>query len=483
MAIDNLVTGGATSDKIASLRSFQDQPIIQQELFSSFGEGFRLSGFFSDAAGRSVEMSGQSVTGEEETFIHRTFKIGSVIAGTTADVAIVTLDPDEFDTQGNFYPRLNDTLVVGNTITGFTEVQIGLIGVQSAPNTQFTLNRYSNTATTLTAQVTAGTLAAGVELPLGANAYAVETGQPTPTNIGTRTRTNYPQIIKETIAFGGHALAQQKWIKVNGGTQLFNRECARAEYMMKAKQEMLCIMGQLNTNNLSQTSVYGNQNKISKSKGVYTWIEELGGDLLIGSAGAGVDDLDTIENYLISVGIQDKVVALYGGHTALSKLMKNVTSKVQGSSGALVGSPYVNEVQDRLFGGNTISVNFNVQYIKGTSHTFVLIPSPIFSNPKYLGTQGTMLNDAFIVIPLNQATVTIDGAKMTIPNLRKRFVGMDGYSRESIVGTLGGMDGYAKQKLGLPIISSIDAFSMHWLSEICFEYYEAFKGMIIKRNA
>ena len=478
MAVDNLVVAAAHSASIATLRSFQDMPEVDEKLHKDYGEGLLMVDFL-HKSGRSRPMASDTISGEEEYFTHRTMKLGAISGGTTAGTAVVKIDADAFDNLGNYYPRVGFTVTVGNTIVGFTECRIDSIDTTAAPNTLFTLKRYNASAVGLDAHEYAGTLANGIELPLGAPAFGVGTGQPAPTTVGTVQRIFYPQIIKESIAWEGRQLVTQKWVAVNGGKLLMNKEMLRGEFLMDAWEEMLALMGQTNTANLTQTSLVSNTaNVIGKTKGLYTWAEELGGDIIIGSTGMSIDDLDTVEAYLQSLGVQDSVVALYGGNSAIRKLMKNTISKIQGTSGGLAGSPFVSEISDKLFGGNAISANFNVQVIKCSSITFILIPTPIFSNPKFMGVSTTLLDDALVVLPLNQSVVSIDRQKMTVNNFERRYRAMDGMSRDRIVNTLHGMDGS-----GGPCVSSIDGSNTYWLSDICYTLFEAKKTMIVKRGS
>lgn len=482
MATNNLVTGGANTDAIMSLRDFQKRPDITDELFKLYGKGYELINFFHNSPGRVEVMSSVSCSGEEENFTLRTFKLGATITKISTTNYTVTLDAAELDTLNNFYPRVGFSLHIGSTITGFTEARIDSIDVTTPSAPVFNIKSYDTNAPTLDAQVSAGNLVTGIELPIGASAYAVGTHGTTPTNVGSVQRTFYAQIMKEALGFDGMAMAQMKWMSFNQGTRFFNKEITRGEFMLEAQQEVGCVMGQKNTANITQTSVMsGAQGLIGKTQGIYDWISALGGSILIGSAGMGVDDLDSIEAYMVSKGLQDTVVALYGGYDALSLLMNNVNAKLQGTSGGLTSDAYVKNITDKLYGGDTKFVNFNLQYIKRSHITFVLIPSPLFSNPALLGTPRSLLKYAMMAFPLNYSTVTINREKATIPNLRKRYVGLGAYSRERIVGMLGGMDGYMHQTMKTPIITDVDGSNVHWLSHTAYEFYEAYKSVLITR--
>ena len=483
MATNNLVTGGANTDAIMSIRDFQKKPDILDRLFKLYGPGYELMNFFHGAPGRNEVMSNLSCSGEEQNFTLRTFKLGATITKITTTSYTVTLDASELDTLNNFYPRVGFSMHIGSTITGFTEARIDSVDLTTPSVPVFTIKSYDTGAPTLDAQVSAGNLVTGVEVPIGASAFAVGTHGTTPTNVGSVQRTFYAQVMKEALGFDGMAMAQMKWQSYNQGSRFFNEELVRAEFMLEAQMEMACVMGQLNTSNQTQLASSGQQANIGKTQGIYSWMEQLGGSILIGSAGVGVDDLNAIEAYMVSKGLQDTVCALYGGYDALSLLMDNVNAKLQGTSGGLVSDAYVKSVADKLYGGETKTVNFNLQIIKRSHVTFVLIPSPLFSNPTLLGTSRTLLKYAIMAFPLNYSTVAINREKVTIPNLRKRYVGLGAYKRDRIVGMLGGMDGYMKQAMGVPITSDLDASQVHWLSHTCVEMYEMFKSVLITRSA
>jgi hypothetical protein len=484
MATNNLVTGGANTSQIMSLRDFQKRPDITDELHKLYGKGYELINFFHNSPGRVEVMSNESCSGEEENFTWRTLKLGGTITKVTTVVYTITLDAAELDAQNNFFPRVGFSVMVGNTITGFTECRIDSIDISTPATPVLTIKSYSSTAPTLDAQVSAGNLVTGIELPITASAFAVGTHGTTPTNLGSVQRTFYAQIMKEALGFDGMAMAQMKWQTYNEGTKFFNKEITRGEFMLEIQQEQACVFGQLNTENLTQTSVMsGAAGLIGKTQGIWDWIDQLGGDIRIGASGVGIDDLTSVEGYMVQKGLQDTVVACYGGYSALSKLMANSNAKIQGTSGGLAGTPYVQSVADKLYGGDTKMINFNLQYIKMSHITFVLIPSPLFSNPTMMGTANTKLDDAIMFIPLNQEAVTIDRKKVTVPNLRKRYVGQGAYSRERICGMLAGMDGYMNQTMRYPIITDVDGSNVHWTSHTAYELYGAFRGVLATRSS
>ena len=128
-----------------------------------------------------------------------------------------------------------------------------------------------------------------------------------------------------------------------------------------------------------------------------------------------------------------------------------------------------------------LSLNIGFKTIKKGGILFVFHKLPILSNPYLFGISDYMLSDAAMLLPITWVKDKKSG--LTIPNLSARYVGLGGYSRKRIVGTIGGMDGFAKQMFGNPIINEIDGNNTYWLSHVMFPFMEANKGMLHKRTA
>lgn len=130
-------------------------------------------------------------------------------------------------------------------------------------------------------------------------------------------------------------------------------------------------------------------------------------------------------------------------------------------------------------GGMMLNIGWDT--IKKRGITFVPYNLPTFNNPYLFGITDSLLRDAGMMFPL--ATVKDARSGINIPNLYQGYVGLGGYSRERVVGTIGGMDGFAKQYFNYPIVSSIDGNNTYWLSNVVFPYAEAYKGINVKRSS
>ena len=477
MAVDNNVIASATTAGIRSIHDFQFKPSVMEGIYRTYGNGFTMIDFLRKAAGRTLMVPNESITAEEQAYTHRTIKIGTVTPISNDSVSF-TLDADDLDTLGNYYPRVGFSVLLGDTITGFTEARIVTISSASPP--LLTLTRYNTSSPTMTAQISAGNIATGVEVSIGASAYAVETGQPAATSVGSFEREFYAQIMKETIKFGGMELAKQKWVQVEG-IGLYNLELTRAEFLLDLQEAMALWMGQHNNNSITQvSSIDGKSNTVHKIKGVWNWIDELGGEIGIGSTGMDTDDLDTAAAYFESVGITNDIVVVIGGGEFMRKAENNFIDKVQGTSGGLTDS--FTYVDGAIFNGAAnMTLNFGFKCVKKGGILFCFVKDPIFANPNLLGNPTYKLDESAVMIPMT--TVKDFKSGMTVPNLYAGYVGLGGYSRKRIVGQIGGMDGFMKQSFSMPIISEIDGNSTYWLSHTMFPFLEAYKGLIIKRTS
>jgi hypothetical protein len=476
MAVDNLAIANANAYTIRSLHSFEFKPSVMDTLYYSYGQGLKTLAlnFIRGIDGRKIMVPNETLTHQEQNFPHRTITVGSsvTLSGVPGGSAIFDMNANDVDSSGNYYPREGFTVQLGDVVNGFIQCYIYDITAGGA-NALITVYPYDVTKT-----ITATYCATGKEVPVLDSAFATETGQPVATSVGSTERTHYAQIMKETIKFGGQELAKQKWVNVEG-IGWFNEELSRGEFLLDLQLEAALIMGQLNTNTSvikGTSSISGSTSTpIQKNKGVWTWIDELGYDLTYTNAASfTIDDLDTAAEYLESVGVTNDTVLFCMGGSLYTRLENSGVDFVRGTAGGLNVNFTPNGV-----GGMMLNVGWDT--IKKRGITFVPYKLPIFSNPYLFGINDSMLNDAGMMFPISM--VKDMKSSMVIPNLYMGYVGLGGYSRERVIGTLGGMDGFGKQMYNFPIVSEIDGNSTYWLSNVMFPFVEAFKGILVKRSS
>lgn len=477
MAKDNYPIANPTTNAIRSLHSFQFKKSVMDKLYKTYGQGFNTLDILR-SLGRSESIANETMTAEEEGYDVRTITLGATTTVDSDDQFTFSLDADDLDSSGNWYPRVGFTIQFGTPITGFTQARITSI---TAPST-IVAYRYNSSAPTFTALDAAGVLATGTEVGIFDSAFAAETGQPAATSLGTWERTFYAQIFKETIGFGGMELAKQKWVSPDG-VNMFNKEMSRAEFALDRQMEASLIMGQANDNSVTQvSSVDGSSTPVYKNKGIWTWIDELGSEVTYTAAGGwSFDDFDEMAAYFESQGVTESVIMVLGGGNLLRRIENSGVDYVQGTSGGLGTDNFFSSEGMIMSGSPDTYLNIGFRGVKKAGNLFLFRTLPIFTNPFQFGISDYMLNDAAIAIPLSKVKDAKSG--LMIPNLMSKYVGIEGYSRERVAAPAAGMDGFLQQRMNAPMISSVDANNFYWLSHVMFPFMEANKGMIIRRSA
>lgn len=488
MAKDNLGIAQATTYQIRSLHDFNFKPTVMQKLYKSYGVGFQTLDILR-ALNYWYPVANETMTVQEENRDIRTITVGAsnvTVAASAGDSVSFELHADDLDSDYNYYPREDFTIQFGNTAIGFIQAIItGIVAV--------------TTTVTITAkpvqetdQITSAYLAAGFEIPILDSAFAAETTQPDPTSVGYAEREFYAQIFKESLKFGGMELAKQKWVEVTAGN-FFNKEYARVEFGLDRQEELSILMGEevsvsAGVNYITGTSsIDAGTVPVYKNKGIYRWIDELGGELnYAGATGIPIEDLDEAAEYLEEQGITSDVVLVLCGGGYIRKIENSGISFMAGDgdlTGTNVGS-MPSEFLDKVntTGGDPpFTLNIGFRAVKKGGILFLFHKLTALTDPKGLGIESAMLNDMGFMFPISMVKDKKSGND--IPNLSANYVGEGMYSRKRVVGNISGMDGFVNQKFNYPVINDIDGTSTYWLSHVMFPFVEAFKALLHKRSS
>jgi len=140
----------------------------------------------------------------EENRTHDRVKVRTGVAAPAQGADIVfLLDTDAMDSNNNFYPRLYDTLLFDNGVTGY--VQDIDVSTPADPSLTIRINDETDTFPAVTT---------GQFIPIISNAFAEGSGQPEGALRGVWEYDNDAQIIKETIGATGTEMVNQAWFKV-----------------------------------------------------------------------------------------------------------------------------------------------------------------------------------------------------------------------------------------------------------------------------
>ncbi len=145
----------------------------------------------------------------EDNKIHETIKVRNIVSQpSVGDDIVFVLDADSLDANNNFYPRMYDTILFANEVTGY----ISDIDVTTPADPAITVTLNDSTD-----QFPA--LAADEHLAIISNAFSEGSGQPDGAIRGVWEYDNDAQIIKETIGFTGSEMVNQDWFNVTSDGQ------------------------------------------------------------------------------------------------------------------------------------------------------------------------------------------------------------------------------------------------------------------------
>ena len=460
------------TEYVRSLHDFAFKPEVVRKLYSMYGSGFMLMDEIRNAAGREVVVSAEEATTQiEDFFVNTITTYGSSTGGATAGaVGYIVLASTSLDADYNYYAREHFSVYTGNAENGFVECRMGTPVVTNGGATvTIPITPYDVTKTI-------GTIATGTELMIGASAFANETHQPAGTSSGLYEHTFEAQLFKETKGFGGAEMAMQKWVYVEG-IGLYNQEFTRGEYLLDQQIEAAYLMGQPNTNSVTQVSaVDGKALKVRKIKGIWPTIDELGGDLTWNTSGGfPTTKFASITDYMMSQGIATDVVQLFLGLNLFRQMEEDLVDWTKDNS--IGATDYTKTLADRLFDGRTDRVlDYGFNMFKKDGILYVMKDLAAFNNPKQFGVAGYNLKGSGFVIPMG--TVKDKKTGFNIPNLQARYVGLGEFSRKRVVRVLDGMSGFKNTA-----VNDIDANNTYWLSHLMLIFEEANKCMLIKQIA
>jgi len=140
----------------------------------------------------------------EENRTHERAKVRAQVSAPAqgADIVFI-LDTDAMDANNRFYPRMYDTLLFSNDVTGY--IQDIDVSTPADPTITVRLNDEDDTFPQLEI---------GEYIPIVSDSFSEGSGQPEGAIRGAWKYDNDAQIIKETIGMTGTEMVNQTWFKV-----------------------------------------------------------------------------------------------------------------------------------------------------------------------------------------------------------------------------------------------------------------------------
>ncbi len=178
-----------------------DKPERLAELFRIRGDQGLSYFAILKAMGFSLPVAQDTYGHNEEDWIHEVFHVRNLVPAPGAgNPAAITLELGDLDASNRFYPRLWDTVMFPNEVTGqITDIDTT---TPTAPVVTVTPNLSTDDI---------GALPAGTELIIISDAFSEGSGQPESVTRGVFFYDNDTQIIKETFTATGSEMTNQKW--------------------------------------------------------------------------------------------------------------------------------------------------------------------------------------------------------------------------------------------------------------------------------
>ncbi len=408
-----------------------DKPERLNTLFRRRGD--QGMGYFRllESLGFKMPVAQDTYEHDEEDWVHETFHSRNIVAAPgPGNNSLITLDPVDLDGGNRFYPRLWDTVMFVNEVTG------QIIDIDTtAPAAPILTVRPNG----LTAAIPA--LVAGQELIIISGAFSEGSEQPEGAVAGTFHYDNDAQIIKETLKATGTEMTNQKWFTKVSNPNAKNipayylKGQLDTDYRMNLKIDGALLFQQRTTNTMIDPDT---NRQLLTTEGLVPYIRRVGNTV----------------NYtpgLFSVQRFNEVVKLLDKEHAPSYICMmngiNLDIEIEDTLVDYFKDTNINFVTGRttgdLFKGNeglAMSVAFRL-FVKG-ERTFALKRMPIFSHARLYGASGYSTAGLGVLIPMSRKKDKL--TKDDLPTIGVRYKKLGPYNRMMEVWNVSGAGPFQK---------------------------------------
>lgn len=408
-----------------------DKPERLNTLFRRYGD--QGVGFFLmvNSLGWTKPVAQSTFEHDEEDWIHNVFHSLNTELDPTAGVDItITLEPADLDGGDRFYPRLWDTVMFPNEVTG-TIIDID-ISTPSAPVLTISPSEVTDNI---------GAITAGTELIIISNAHSEGSTQPASRVTGVIHYDNDVQIIKETLTATGSEMTNQKWFhKLNqpeGGTtsipQYYVKGQLDADFRMQLAMDGALLFQKRTTNTIVDNVNPNVTNApIKTTEGLIPFIERLGNKINY------TPGLFTIEKFDEAVKIFEKnfaaqyICCLYGIDINIEIENKLVDyfkdTNIEFARKALN--------KDLFYGNEGLEATVGFKYLMKGQRMFAFKQMRVFNNPRTYAADGYSTPGLGVMIPMGMKKNVKDQKRL--PTFGVRYKQLGAYNRKMEVWNVSG---------------------------------------------
>ena len=409
------------------------KPDVLSKMFNRYGDQGSSWFLTLEKLGFVKPVAATSYSHYENELKNPTFNAAAGTAAGAAGVAVnITLSTADVNATGQSYPRQFEIVYFkGGQLGIIMSVTVG----GSAPYTTVLSIKPLKTTDVIPA------VGAGEEISIISNAHSEGSDQPKGVVPGATKRTNYTQIMKETLAVTGTELTNQTWFdgwvevpgSVNGSEQIasgnswYNLNWMDMEWRIGKQVSGALLFGET-SNNITDAAT---GLPINTTQGLIPTIKSLGNTETYVPGSFSVTDFDAYGRIL------DRE---YAGDYVLGLTSKSFSDEIENTMVAyLANTNIIYEIEQQLgsrFGvdGKSISIDFN--YLKKSQRTFMFKRMMEFSNRQTFGIANSVTDGYGVFLPMNKVKDAKSG-KM-LDNIGARYKNLNGYSRKMEVWSVNG---------------------------------------------
>lgn len=393
-----------------------DKPERLNTLFRRYGDQglglFRLI----ESMGFKMSVAQDTYEHDEEDWIHEVFhSLNLVGAPGPGNDLVITLDPADLDTGNRFYPRLWDTVMTPNEITGqITNIDVT---VPAVPVITVTPNDVADDF---------GAVAAGQELIITSSAFSEGSGQPDGAVSGVFHYDNDVQIIKEKLTATGTEMTNQKWfdkISDPSGQSIptyVMKGQLDTDYRMNLKIDGAMLFQKRTTNVMVDPAT---NRQLKTTEGMIPYIRRVGNVLPYTPSTFSVQKFDEIIKLLDKEFAPTNICCLNG--IDLNLETENVLvdyfkdTNIDYTRKAIVNGAFA--------GNEALAMSVGFKALTKGGYNFAFKKMGIFSHAKLYGASGYDMASMGILLPIGKKKDRL--TNKDLPTFGMRYKKLGPYSR------------------------------------------------------
>lgn len=464
MSADNTMVSAIYDSTMSSLHDFDLPYQIKDELFQRYGQGQFFTDFLRKMGNEFNFTNNLPLNAHEEGWIEETFTTnGASTGGATAGAdVVVTVDPSDVDTNGAIRPRLYETVFHKHTDNKVYELYISAITSTSVSVSGSAQDTYTLTLKPLdsTLAVGVGGIADGTELSLGGTTFGENTAGPASTARGFFRRQFYDRISKEHQEITGYELGTAHYYEQikNGYKSIWSKAWAEKEFLLDKQVDYSFLLGQPNTNTVTQSDRNSTTRSVKSAKGIWKWMDELAGKLTYGTSDFDIFTLDDVSVYMRSQGVFSHDFWLPVGPELYTKIENGGLDFIRDFSDTDLTRYFATEAGIGSGESRSAALGMKFQCLEKDGNRFFLTPIDTFGNVKGLGNSTYDFVKAGMVIPMGN-TSKVDGLG-EINNISIGYNVHNDVNRKRVIEILPGVTG----KAGLKATHAYDSIDIEMMT-------------------